>query len=98
MRSLQFLIVCVVLVTALGAAAEQSALLTGEELRAEIVGVELEGRRLGVTIKILHDSDGTSTIRSRFRNRDGTWEIVGNQLCVTWQGEAGTHIASRRWG
>lgn len=62
--------------------------LTGAEIRSEIIGTPLKGKRMLMTAKILHARDGTSKLEAPIRKRSGTWAIKGNQLCVTWEGES----------
>ena len=61
--------------------------LTEPEIRAEIIDTKLKGRRMGMTASILHASDGTTTVSAFVRKRKGRWQIVNDQLCITWNGK-----------
>ena len=61
--------------------------LTEPEIRAEIIDTKLKGHRVGMTASIFHASDGTTTVNAFIRKRKGRWEIVDDQLCITWNGE-----------
>ncbi len=60
--------------------------LSGIQIQTEIIGSDLVGRRFGIRARILHASDGRTTIQTPIRTREGRWNIVGDELCVTWQG------------
>lgn len=58
--------------------------LTEAQLRSELIGNQLEGRRLGVKMAIhLHDN-GHAELQSTIMDDVGRWRIQGDKLCVTW--------------
>ncbi|MDJ0979688.1 MAG: hypothetical protein QNI87_14270 [Erythrobacter sp.] len=77
----------IALFTSAAPALAEPEVLTAAEIRKEIIDVELKGKRFFMTATIFHSSDGTSKIRAPVRKRDGTWEIKGNELCITWEKE-----------
>ena len=56
--------------------------LTADNIRSEIVGRTLVGRRMGMTMRMAVNADGTLQVRSPMMNGSGTWRLEGNQLCM----------------
>ena len=84
-RTLNVLIAVLAVVAASGPAAANSETLTEEEFRAEIVGRTITAQRGFITMKAIHRADGTSSLRSSFRNSEGTWRFERGQVCVRWE-------------
>jgi len=62
----------------------QAASMTAAEIQSEMVGKQLSGRRLGITMNILLNQDGTAVLESTIVDDEGVWRMNGDQLCMKW--------------
>lgn len=60
--------------------------MTAPEIAQRIVGKDLAARRMGMTVHLRYDSDGTVTIRAPFFTGTGTWDWQGDGLCMNVRG------------
>jgi len=56
--------------------------LSGDQLQTEVIGKTLVAKRMGMTMRMTFNEDGTITAKSAIRNGQGTWTISGNTLCI----------------
>lgn len=59
--------------------------MTGDEIRQEIIDQTLTATVMFITGRVIHRSDGTCSFRAPFRNAEGTWEIIGDEMYVDWE-------------
>ncbi|MEO1649375.1 MAG: hypothetical protein AAFR60_00150, partial [Pseudomonadota bacterium] len=79
------LVAATVLAALSGPALADSTTLTESQFRDEIVGRELQASRGLITIRAIHRADGTSSMRSSFRNSEGAWRFADGRVCVRWE-------------
>lgn len=72
------------LVSASFATASLAAPMTADEIKSDLIGQPLTGKRLGVTMNLFLNQDGSATLRSTLVDDTGTWRVNGDQLCLKW--------------
>lgn len=83
-KSLSPALILAVLASSQLALPADAAPLDAEGLQDQIIGRVLKRKRGPITMRVQHRADGTSIMRSTFRNDEGRWKIRGNQICVRW--------------
>lgn len=59
--------------------------LSEDEIQASLVGKTIQGKRMGMTMQIRLDADGSAAMRSTVMDDTGDWRINGQELCMKWQ-------------
>lgn len=85
MKHLTTTAVLVTLGASLFAATAHAQPLTEQEFRDEIVDRTFKVQRGFMTIRAIHRSDGTSSMRSSMRNSEGSWRFEDGRICVRWE-------------
>jgi len=57
--------------------------LSANDIRTQIVGHSFQGEKGIMSVSLDYATDGTVTMRSLIGSGKGSWELSGNQLCVT---------------
>ena len=79
MRKLVSLMIFPVLFMAAEASAEPMA---GADIQAKIIGHSFDVRRMGMRVRMTHSTGGDVTLSSALFEGEGTWTVVGDELCV----------------
>ncbi|MEL6745566.1 MAG: hypothetical protein AAFO68_08905 [Pseudomonadota bacterium] len=57
--------------------------LTKEAFQQRIVGKTLVAKRMGMTMRMRFEADGTVSMKAPFGSGAGTWVFSGDQVCTT---------------
>ncbi len=76
------LALCAVLVTAASTMAAATTTLTKEQISQDIIGKTLDAKRMGLSVKILYQNDGSVTMKFPFMSGSGTWSYSDNGICM----------------
>ena len=57
--------------------------MTGAQVIAQIVGKELVTRRMGMTVRLRYDIDGTVAVKAPLLEASGHWTLAGDSICMT---------------
>lgn len=57
--------------------------MSGAQISAQIVGKDLATRRMGMTVHLRYDADGTVAVKTPLFSGSGHWKLVGASLCMT---------------
>lgn len=60
-----------------------SATLSREQVAQQVIGKDLTTVRLGMTVRLRYNPDGSVTMRAGFISGSGTWAYAGDGLCMT---------------
>jgi hypothetical protein len=73
---------------AIAAAASSPAIaapLTASEVEEALIGKTIQGKRMGMTIKIKLEGNGSAAMESTIMDDTGNWRMNGQELCMKWQ-------------
>lgn len=68
---------------AVGVQAEAQQQLSAEEISSEIIGQRFQGKKGIMSVTLHYAKNGSMTIETPVGAGKGTWEMAGDQLCVT---------------
>lgn len=70
--------------SAFAAGSVSAAPMSANEIKSELVGKHLKGKRLGVTMNLQLQADGSATLESTLVDDKGKWRMDGDKLCMKW--------------
>lgn len=80
---LRFLSSNLFLVGALATQPAFAATLTQEQIAQQLIGKDLTAVRLGMTVRLRYNVDGSVALKAGFISGSGTWVYAENGLCMT---------------
>ncbi len=84
MSSIRTLLVVIALFSnAMPALSASTDTLTKEQIAQQIIGKTLNARRMGLSVRIFYNSNGTVTMKFPLMSGAGTWAYQGDGLCMT---------------
>ncbi len=66
----------------MSASSAVTAPLTQKQIQSQIVGKNLQAKRMGMTVHILYKTNGSVTMKMPITSGSGTWQFKGNQICM----------------